>query len=302
MNDFWTRYYPFFDPRVLDGVLSTETISVDGEEREIDVYQHPQPAPVIVFTIGLGGYARFGAPLCHRMFSRGYHVIAVNLPGHNGAARAGDFTLPACVRTIRAAAAYARQRFGTPVFLAGGSIGGALTYYAVAEGEPARAIACYCAWEFSAHVLHPALLKAGPVATALQWLLARLNACAPRLRPPTPRLLWQRLAGIGLPKDWFGCRSMHADPRVAKGLSIRALHDLSTYRPATPFSEFSAAPVQVSMGMRDRLLDIAVMRAFYDQLKVEKQLVLLDQEHWPVYEHEIRQTADAFCDWFDRWR
>ena len=112
-------------------------------ELHLDVYQRPErEAPVVIFNHGGAGYCRLFVPLALQFYGLGYTVVLPDQRGQglSGGVR-GDFTFSECVQNVIDVAHWAKQQLETPLFLAGGSLGGGLTYYAAA-GEPAPAIAC----------------------------------------------------------------------------------------------------------------------------------------------------------------
>lgn len=97
----------------------------------------------IVFQPGSGAHARLYFLFGGLMARHGYHVLAVDRPGHGlSAGVRGDCTVEDALRVAAAAIDYARHVFDLPVVLMGSSLGGLLTIFGLCSGlKPNLAVA-----------------------------------------------------------------------------------------------------------------------------------------------------------------
>jgi alpha-beta hydrolase superfamily lysophospholipase len=128
--------------RMLEGI---ENVWLDhgGLSIHCDFHRSEKPKATIVFQPGSGAHARFYFLLGGLLARRGYHVLAIDRPGHglSGGPR-GDCTIEEAIAVARLVLGHARRQFGLPVVLMGSSLGGLLTIFALLEGlEPDLAVA-----------------------------------------------------------------------------------------------------------------------------------------------------------------
>jgi alpha-beta hydrolase superfamily lysophospholipase len=108
-----------------------------------DFHRSESPKATIVFQPGSGAHARFYFLLGGLLARRGYHVLAIDRPGHGLSAGArGDCTVEEAIEVSAFVIAHARRQFGLPVVLMGSSMGGLLTIFALLKHlEPDLAVA-----------------------------------------------------------------------------------------------------------------------------------------------------------------
>lgn len=149
-NNYWRTYYDEELVEQSDNMREEVEITSTGVQIHVDVYAHPNPeAPVVIFNHGAAGYCRLFVPLALSFARRGYTVLLPDQRGQGfSGGRRGDYTVSECVQNIVDVAAWARKRFAGPLFMAGGSVGGALTYYAAAAGASVDAVACLNLFDF----------------------------------------------------------------------------------------------------------------------------------------------------------
>jgi pimeloyl-ACP methyl ester carboxylesterase len=300
-STYWHRYCDSETLSRGDALREVVALRSAGVTMHLDVYPHPDPAaPVVVFNHGGAGYCRLFVPLALRFHARGYTVVLPDQRGQgfSGGAR-GDYTIAECTQNIVDAAQWARGRFGGPIFLAGGSLGGALSYYAAAAGAPASAIACLNLFDFgSDDALH--FSRLAPLAAfAGGPKLARTLLAL--LRP----LDWIRLPAHALARfdklmddrDAAFQRQWQADPIPPTRLSLRQVASNLTTPPAVPF-EHNTVPTLVLNQARDRMVDPAITQRNYARLGGQKRYHELDYGHWssaPAFWDALVAACD---DWF----
>jgi pimeloyl-ACP methyl ester carboxylesterase len=300
-NKYWHKYFPFFNFDAVHNVVNEINVDFGGFQGEADLYENAKDAPTIVFIHGIGLYARFCAPICYNMYERGYNVLAINLPGHFNADNKGHFPISDCIATIKDAVDYMRRHYNDEVFLAGGSFGGALSYYAAAAGVKVKALVSYSIFDMSNRKFVKSYAKERKWLGALRHILQVLCQIVPHKKITMRKIFGKGVFRRGYPENWEGFNMFREDTNLTSALTVKTYADLAKCRPAKKYHEFDDVPIRVIYPTRERLFDADLMKKAYDQIKAIKDLVILEQDHWPVYEQQIRQTANAICDWFDKW-
>jgi pimeloyl-ACP methyl ester carboxylesterase len=300
-GEYWRRYYDAETLRRSDAFRRSVALRSTGETLHLDVYPNPKPgAPVVIFNHGGAGYCRLFVPLALRFHELGYTVVLPDQRGQgfSGGVR-GDYTITECTQNIVDAARWAHGHFGGPIFLAGGSLGGALSYYAAVAGAPATAIACLNLFDFGGddalHISRLAPLAALPGAPRLMRALMALLRPFDWLRLPANLLA--RFDKLMDDRDASFQRQWEADPIPPPQLSVRQIAGNLTTPPAVPF-ERNTVPTLVLNQARDRMVDPALTRHNYERLGGPKHYVELDYGHWssdPAFWEELVLACDA---WF----
>lgn len=299
--NYWRRYYDSAMLQQADALRQVHSIESAGVMIHLDVYPQNDPAaPVVLVNHGGAGYCRLLIPLALEFHRRGYSVVLPDQRGQgfSGGGR-GDYTIAECTKNIVDAAHWARGRFSEPLFIAGGSVGGALSYYAAAAGAPAQAIACLNLFDFgSADALNFSRLAP----------LARTPGGAVMLR--SLLILARPFAHIRLPANWLARfdrlmddrdiafqRCWDADPIPPRWLSLRQIASNLETPPKVPFED-NKMPVLVINQARDRMVDPAITRRNYERLGGRKRYLELDFGHWSSDPGFSGALVDACDPWF----
>lgn len=299
---YWRVYY---DENVVERsnrIREEHTILSTEVDIHIDVYARPNPdAPIIIFNHGAAGYCRLFVELALDFYDLGYTVILPDQRGQglSGGGR-GDYSISECVRNIVDVAHWARNRFLGPLFMAGGSVGGALTYYAAAAGAPAHAIACLNLFDFGN--------GADGIQISRVAFLSRYGAIVRLLKAGNAIL--RPLQWVQIPFNWVGAfdklmderdaefqAQWDADPIPPRLVSLRSLASNMTTPPAIPF-EKNRVPVLVINQSLDKMVDVSVTRCNYERLGGPKRYVEVPFGHWssqPAFWQAIVQACD---EWF----
>jgi alpha-beta hydrolase superfamily lysophospholipase len=301
-TDYWRVYYDDEVAERSDRIREAHRIRSTGVDVHIDVYPNPNPgAPVVIFNHGAAGYCRLFAQLSLSFHERGYTVVLPDQRGQGlSGGRRGDYTISECVQNIVDVADWAATRFGAPLFMAGGSVGGALTYYAAAAGASAKAIVCLNLFDFGNGT-------DGMKISRLAFL-ARYTAVARLLKAGSSLL--KPLHWLRIPFNWIGAfdklmderdaefqAQWDADPVPPRLVSLRSLASNMATAPAVCFEE-NRVPVLVINQKLDRMVDASVTRHNYERLSGPKRYLEISFGHWSS-QPEFWETIVQSCDeWF----
>lgn len=300
--DHWRSYHTADVLAQAEKTRKSYTIESTGVRIHIDMYeQQASDAPVLIFNHGGGGYSRLFLPLALELHRAGYTVL---LPDQRGQGLSGgsrsDFEMGQFVTNIVDAAHWARKRYTGPLFMAGASLGGALTYNAAAAGAPVQAIICHNLYDFGDPQDTLAVSKFAPLAhvPGIAALFAKatrlLAALAPRMRLPYMMLGKFDKMVDERNKDFFPL--YRHDPYPIRWITLRYLASTFYTAPAIPF-EKNTVPVLVINQTRDQMVDPAVTLKNYHRLGGEKRYAEIDFGHWAIghgFEAEWVKIVDDF--------
>jgi len=299
--NYWRAYYSNALVRRSEALRREETLLSTGVRLHLDIYPRPEPdAPVIVFNHGAAGYCRLFVPLVLAFYDRGYTVILPDQRGQGlSGGRRGNYTVTECVQNIVDIAHWARRQFSGSLYLAGGSVGGAYTYYAAAAGAPAQAIACLKLFDFGCPTDGLGISRLSGLA---HFPLAASLSAGFRLLAP---MGWLRL-----PFAWFGAfdrlmdgrdqdfqAAWDADPIPPRLVTLRSLASTLTTPPRVPF-ECNKMPALVINQSMDQMVDPAVTKRNCDRLAGPKCYLEIPFGHWssqPAFWEAIVKACD---EWF----
>lgn len=268
--------------RMLDGI---EDVWLPNGALDVhaDFHRALSPKASIVFQPGSGAHARLYFLLGGLLAARGYHVLALDRPGHglSGGAR-GDCTIAEAIAVSRLAIAHARSRLGLPVVLMGSSMGGLLTIFGLLEG------------------LDPDLAVAHNFVQPGKLLSMRLRARWIERWRQRPYPLTELVHGF---------TDLSADPAIAAYLRERsdpgAAWELSARSVASLFAFSAAAPLRtpetlVLTGARDNAIPSWATRFFtwWSGLTDYEVRVLPNAGHLLFHDH-LDVSIPAVTDWLD---
>lgn len=236
-------------PCDVDSLLaSIEDVWLDhqGARLHLDFHAAETPRAVIVFQPGHTSYARFYCVAAAQFAKAGYHVLAIDRPGHGYSDGArGDCTISEALDVTATVLDYSRKRFDLPVVLMGSSLGGILTGSAVINGlQPDLAIA------------HNFILPGRLLSMRLR---ARWIKRFGRRSYRNEELL-KEFKHISKDPALLAYLSAEADPQTAWLQSPRAAASLFSHNPPRPSQP--TAPLVVLSGTSDRLIPAWASRLF----------------------------------------
>jgi UDP-glucose 4-epimerase len=206
-----------------------------------------EDAPTIVFSPGIGAYARFYLPLLGKLCDEGFNVVGIDRPGHGlSEGRRGDCTIEEILDVLEDATRYARERFGGPVVLAGSSLGGIISWYALTREPDVEAVVCH-------NIAHPAVFHE-PAMRFKVPALVRLAQVAPLAPVPIKRMA--DFGKLSLAPEILDHVRREADRIWSWKISARSAASLFTYRPPLDWSEVGT-PVLALVGAEDEMVSPA---------------------------------------------
>jgi UDP-glucose 4-epimerase len=219
-------------------------VPYQDEQVHLEVHAAGEGAPSVVFSPGIGGYARFYLPFLGRLCDEGFNVVAIDRPGHGlSEGRRGDCPIDQILDVVEDAARYARDRFQGPVALVGSSLGGIISWYALTREPDVEAVVCH-------NVTHPAMFHE-PSARLKVPALKRLARVAPLAGVPIKRLAdFEALSESPEILDVF---RREADGIWCWKITARSAASLFTYAPPVDWSRVQT-PTLVLVGERDEMV------------------------------------------------
>jgi pimeloyl-ACP methyl ester carboxylesterase len=262
-----------------DPIRTTAQIRSAGVNIHLDVYpQEEKSSPVLIYNHGMASYCRLFVIPAMRFYRLGYTVALPDQKGNGfSGGRRGDYTVPEAVQNILDTVEWAEQNFSGPRFMMGGSLGGALTYYAAAAGAKVQAIACINLWDLSeaTHAINRSV-RLKLLYRLIKWTEPTLGHC----RISMERFL--KFEDLLDPRDLAFVDLWKNDPMIAKKVSLRHLFSQTHTPPAVPL-EKNATPVIVFNQEKDKILPPHLTRKSYERLGGPKRYVELQGwGHWSL--------------------
>jgi pimeloyl-ACP methyl ester carboxylesterase len=296
-NTYWRKYFAG-DGDLLeraDRIRTSTTLRSTGATLHIDSYvQDDSFAPVVVFNHGGGSYGRLATKLAMSFYDRGYTVVTSDQKGQGfSSGPRGLATFGESVQNVVDVARWARLTFAGPLFMTGGSLGGALSYYGAAAGAPVEAISCLNLYDFT-----PGSPDAPEIFGSFRATLLKLY---PLYRP----LGWVRLPWKLLPfwsqvfdeREQDMMRLWRRDPIPLSYASTRYMHSLVNTTPAIPLEQ-NCVPVQVINQALDKMTPPGVTRRNFERLGGPKDYVEVPFGHYSFTDEMNRLVVDAADRWF----
>ncbi len=294
---YWEQYQSFFPAHA-------RVTAANGPNEEwrpwrgasIHVDRFPCAAsPLTVIVVhGGGGYGRLFAPIGKLLHGAGYEVLAPDLPGYGlSQAHPSLVTYQAWTDLLCDLASSEYQNTGRRVVLCGGSLGGYLAYLSAArmgDGPIAGVIAT---------------TLADPRSSLVKRQFAR-NALVRHVMMPLLPFCTPLIGGLRLPVKWFTkMGAMSNDPSLNRlvaedpyGGGVRVpvnfMQSIFSVRPDIEPENFDHCPLLLAHPGDDRWTGFESSRQFFDRIKGDKELVMLENcGHFPVEEPGITQLERA---------
>jgi len=267
------------------GLDTIENVWLDNDELRIhcDLHRSESPKATVVFLPGSGAHARVYFLFGVLFARRGYHVLAIDRPGHGlSAGVRGDCTIDEAIAVSGAVIEYARRQFGLPVVLMGSSMGGLLTIFALLKGlEPDLAVAH--------NFVYPGKLFS--MRLRARWIARR------RTKPyPLTELVhgFTKLSADPAILEYLRSQS---DPGMAWQLSARSVASLFSFSAPAPAH---APETLVITGDRDKAIPPWATRFFtwWSGLPRYQVIIVPDAGHLLFHDH-LDVSIPLIADWLD---
>jgi alpha-beta hydrolase superfamily lysophospholipase len=246
----------------------------DGNRLHLDVIEVAKGRPAVVFVPGTSVYGLTFGNFLSALADARINVVSFDPRGHGrSGGLAGSFTIGEIVSDARAAIAYAKARFGGPVFIAGSSQGGIVALYTAATDADLAGAICHNAADLGdpENIRHMARPK---LARLMRAAVLAIGRVAPNLPISVERYYALLSKGNAEVKA-----RMKADPLTLKVIRPRALASLASEKMSRPI-EAITTPVMMILGSEDEIFPQDRQTALFDRLNCEKQLRI-----YPGYGH-----------------
>jgi UDP-glucose 4-epimerase len=210
----------------------------------MEVQSAAEDAPTVVFSPGIGAYARFYLPFLGALCDAGFNVVGIDRPGHGlSEGRRGDCTMDEILDVVEEAVRYARERFGGAVVLAGSSLGGIISWYALTREPDVEAVVCH-------NIAHPRVFHEPAMRFKVPALL-RLAQLAPRAKVPAKRIAnFEKLSFSPEILDY----ARREDDRIwCWSITARSAASIFSFSPSLDWSQVRT-PVLALVGERDEMV------------------------------------------------
>lgn len=267
----WHSYCLDMDPIKIEQAIKERYIISNGKKIHLDIFDNSpdESKATILFIHGTAVYSRFYAEFLHDLSTKGYRIVALDLPGHGKSeGRRGHFTIEKLVDTIKDVTSFIINTYGDKVVAIGSSLGGITTLYSSAS-DP-RLSACVCV---NAALLnekgHKKLIKLKGILKLGKPLVPFFSKILPRLKIS----VWIYLNPETLINKEKSLKIMEAvlkDKMVSSKYTLKAL---ATQMRATPEKaiETIETPIMILNGSDDILFSIEYMQNIFERLKNSKK-------------------------------
>ncbi len=276
-----------------------EWLELCGYRLHLDRWSCPDARATLLLLHGGGGTGRLLAPFARLGVRAGAEVLAPDLPGYGlsalpdpGALRYDDWRRTAAALMDQAAAR------GRPVVVFGLSMGGMLALDAAADSQAAAAVLATCLLDGQQPEVRRGISRFPWIGTVSPKLLGLAPRLTDQLRVP---MAWvAKMATIA--NDPQVAAAIRDDPR--SGGNRVPLGFLRSYLATAPRlgpGDTLPAPLVLAHPGADRWTPPALSLPYFEQLKGEKELVMLDGAgHLPVEHPGFTQLAAVMARTIDR--
>jgi alpha-beta hydrolase superfamily lysophospholipase len=291
----WQLYQPYFPESMR---LTAETMpreewwSWRGLDVHLDRAASPNAKLKVIVLHGAGAYGRVMSPAAVLAQRYGYATVAPDLPGY-GLTKVDserlDYQLwiDCVVDLIDAEIA----RDGLPVVLFGVSLGGLLAYQAAAQSKKIVGLMATTLADLREPEVRRDFARLPALGTLGLSLLDTFAFATDGL--PLPIAWVSKMDEIS--NDPSLSRICKTDPLGGGSwVPARFLRTLMTSTPALEPEEFDVCPVLLAHPGVDRMTDIAASRRFFERLRCEKRMVILEgASHMPTEHPGVDQLEAA---------
>jgi alpha-beta hydrolase superfamily lysophospholipase len=251
----------------------------------------PPDAPSIVFSPGMGAYARRYLPLLGKLCDAGFNVVAIDRPGHGlSEGRRGDCTIDQILDVVELVVRYTRERFAGSVGLVGTSLGGIINWYALTREPDVDAVVCH-------NIASPAIS----------------HERAAKLKAPFIKGLAKLAPHAGIPiKQMADFTKISRSPEILElvegeldriwcwKLSARFAASMLDFEPQVPWSEVRT-PTLVMVGAEDEMVTAAYTEQVLAQgAPADVDVRIVDGLGHMLFFDHLDQTLPELTGWLER--
>lgn len=318
---YWRKYFNTKVVQFIDETTTEKYIYSNGVKIHIDVYKQKKNEikekkawkgrekkskqkdyPVLIFIHGANTYSRIYSKLTYYIYKKKYHVVVPDLHSHGlSDGTRGDYTVEQCVQNIIDTYNFIKKEFPhSPVYLCGGSNGGALCIYAAMKGIRVHAISILNLYNFGEKDL---LFGTSKYWWQKLFLKTNLNFGSKLFGNFKNNIIlfskfWDMInqdneVDIQFKKLWLEDNIVIFNPK------IRSILSLAITPPPRTYQELNV-PTLVFVQGQDNMVPPEITRKNYKLLKCPKKLVKLDgYGHWSMlddfYIQMVEQTDKFFA-------
>lgn len=290
----WRKVQAFlpYENRLLSENLPDEVFLQAGNAKiHIDYYPFETPKATIIIFHGVGGNGRLLSFIAVPLNRQGYEIICPDLPLYGYTDYAGAISYH---HWVEYGAEIAKQfrKPDVPLFLFGLSAGGMLAYQVACEMDSVNGVMATC------------FLDQRNAAVTKKTTSNPLTAMVGK---PFLKLLHKPLGAMKLPmKAVCNMGAIVNNQELAEllmvdkrssgaNVSVEFLYSMLNPKIKIEASKFDKCPVLLVHPQRDNWTDLSLSQLFFDQLRCEKELKLLDGAgHFPI-EPEGLQQLERYC-------
>lgn len=285
-----------FGLNAVKDILEQPTIRISGETVSLTVLAREPGRPTLVFIPGTSVYAQLYTGFLKAMYDEGFNVVSFDPRSHgrSGGPR-GDYTFGGIVDDALAVCAYARERFGNNVAIAGSSQGGMAAFYAAARDNSLKAAVCHNLADLNGRdnlVLARFIMPASLTPLALKVLDVYKNFAF-------PSALYLDLTREFLPDGRDAAGFLKKDPLAVTWFTFRALRSLVMTPLPKPIEKITV-PVMVVHSDKDHIFPQDYVEDLYRRLSCPKEFLLLkDREHL-IMTNNVDEVAPSVAAWLKK--
>ena len=259
------------------------SVMSSGLMLHLDIIEVDRERPTLVFMPGTNAYAILYGEFLSALADKGYNIVGFDPRGHGRSeGHRGSYTLPELMADMRAAVAYARNRFGDPVVVAGSSQGGITAFYLAAAGDLLAGAICHNLADLG----NPAstrLTRNPALSRIMKPFIISLSRILPELKIPMTayiNLEAEPIRDLGNSKDL-----LYQGPLLVPFIRLKGMASLAGDKLPCPVASVST-PVLILHGEKDVIFPQDYIEYIYNRLTCRKSLKIYPGfHHYIVFDH-----------------
>jgi len=299
----WKEIVSFFpeNNRIGENCFPDESfLSWKSGHIHLDLYRNANAPAKIIMLHGVGGNGRILSFMAVPLFKKGFEVICPDLPGYGYTrTKPGNITFDGWISAVNHVIKTETAKDSRPLFLFGFSLGGTLAYHVAAQNLKIKGIITTCLLDQRIREVRD---------------YSAINKTMSRLGPAFLKLFNKTIPGFMLPMKLVAntgaivnnrklLKIMLKD-RTSSGVRvpIRFLHSVITAQPFIEPEDFHQCPVGLFHPENDKWTPVEISRIFFDRIKGEKNLKILDNAgHFPLEAPGISQLEEYTIDFLSKY-